>query len=162
MRYFIAQGRYQLFVLCREASEDVLRDNDSLLYCNRLAILDDVSDYLNSFRHGFCDFEDYLANRFDTCSDEIEVDVVAVVLQLTKNTLCVLLVDYLNQDLDFLQFYIERIVELTEEHLYVIFKQGRLLLHNKVDVSQRDILKFSFAGKECDKWCRHLLNSSLS
>ena len=79
----MAEERQELLMLSRETTEDVLGDHDSLLDRYRLAILDNISDDLNSLWDSLGDLQDDLANRFDTGSDEVQINVVAVVLEFS-------------------------------------------------------------------------------
>ena len=59
----------QLFVLGWEASENILRDDDGLLYSDRLSIRHDLLDDLDGTADGSVDLENDLANGLDSSCD---------------------------------------------------------------------------------------------
>ena len=89
----------KLLILCWEPSENVLCYYDCLLHSDRLTVLNDLLDYLDSSSNRSVDLEDDLSNSFNSSSDKIHVHIIGVVLQLDEHILSVLVICHLHKDL---------------------------------------------------------------
>ena len=97
--------------------------------------MNDLLNNLNSAANRSVDFKDDLANGFDSSSDQVHIHIVGVVLQLIEHALCILIIGDLDQNIDFLQFDVDWVVEFAEEHLDIVFKDRGLLLEHEADVA---------------------------
>ena len=66
---------------------------------------------------------------------QVHIHIVGVVLQLIEHALCILIIGDLDQNIDFLQFDVDWVVEFAEEHLDIVFKDRGLLLEHEADVA---------------------------
>ena len=70
-----------------------------------------------------------------------------------KNLLTVVFVGNFNQDINFLDFYINWVVEFAIENFYIVLKNLWLLLKNKTNVSESNILELCLTGEKRDERC---------
>lgn len=70
-----------------------------------------------------------------------------------KNLLTVVFVGNFNQDINFLDFYINWVVEFAIENFYIVLKNLWLLLKNKTNVSESNILELCLTSEKRDERC---------
>ena len=77
----------QSLVFGRKASENVLRNNDSFLHGNRLSVLNNLLDDLNSTTHRTIHFQDDLSDSLDCSGDQVHIHIVGIVMQFVEDAL---------------------------------------------------------------------------
>lgn len=93
-----------------------------------LPVLDDVLDACRSGSDAALDLEDDLADGLDGGTDQLHVDVARVFFKLLKDLIAVAFVGDLDQNVNFLKFDINWIIEFTIKHFDVVFENRGLLL----------------------------------
>jgi len=108
------------------------------------------------------DLEHDLSDSFDGSSNKFHVDVLRVLLKFEQDLLRVTLVSDLDENFNFLKFDVHWIVKLAIENFDVVFEDLWLLLKDKANVSQSDILDLGLASQKRNQRCGKLFNDSLS
>jgi hypothetical protein len=152
----LAQSRDDAFV-ARVLSEDILDDDDSLL--NDIVDLGvyQVQQRVHTLLASALDLDSNLANGLDSTADKVHVHLKSVFLQLGQELVNVAVVGYPHHNFQLLEFDICRIVILAEEHTEFLVEDIRLLLQQKINVSQSHILHLR--GRRYKRDCYGLVKS---
>jgi hypothetical protein len=115
-----------------------------------------------SLSNAALDLEHDLSDSLDGSSNKFHVDVLRVLLKLEQDLLRVTLIGDLDENFNFFKFDVHWIVKLAIEHLDVVFEDLWLLLKDKANVSQGDILNLGLASQKRNQGCGELFDDSLS
>ena len=122
--------------------EDILDHHDHLLHHIANLGVDQLEKHVDRLLSTLLNLDRHLTDRADRLLHKVHVNLHRIFLELVKQLVCVAVVCYSDHDLQFCEFEIRRVVVLAEEHSQLLVQDTGLLLQEKVDVLEGDVLHF--------------------